>query len=272
MKRRLGGLPAKTELREIAAGITALPAALDLMHVTVVGRGTEIVRARQIDMQPCKVFGRNLVYTFIARPAYKVVNNEEKSDEINRFPFVFVISPRKLGKPFHIYPFDTGAGVSGIYGDMVDPYVMLEDYQLEPDLTAAQRHIAWAFGTNQAYFDGELTAGLRDTLPHFNTVAPACLKIAELGSASSNRPDRRASAIEVAYQRHVPLKEHVRLVIVPQPLVEDQGKQNTLLTKDLDKLGIPWKTYDWRPNETPASFMDEITRLVRHFLERRRQI
>jgi hypothetical protein len=66
---------------------------------------------------------------FLARPAYRLRNCTAKSDQINRFPCAFVIRPDKLGAPFHVYPFDTGAGVSGCYGDTVDPHVYLEDYE-----------------------------------------------------------------------------------------------------------------------------------------------
>ena len=90
------------------------------------------------------------------------------------------IRPDKLGAPFHVYPFDTGAGVSGCYGDTVDPHVYLEDYELEPSLSAAQRHIAWAFGGNRQYFEGDLIPGLARRLHAWQSVGLGWLTIAGL--------------------------------------------------------------------------------------------
>jgi hypothetical protein len=213
------------------------------------------------------VFQRDLVYLYLARPAYRLRNGSAKFDQINRFPCAFVIRPEKLGHPFHIYPFDTGAGVSGYYGDTVDPHVYLEDYELEPDLSAAQRHIAWAFGGNGAYFEGDLIPGLAQGLSAWQSVGLGYLTIAGLAATGSNRPDKRASAIEIAYAKHLPLKGYARLAIFPQQLIEDDRGKNSELIDDLAMQNLPWSTYDWRPNETPDFFMDELTRIVRRNLE-----
>jgi hypothetical protein len=213
--RRRYGLSPKHELRDLAADAQPLPTPLDLVHVTSVGAGREIVSLGQIDATYCDVFKRDLVYMFLARPAYRLRNGAAKSDQINRFPCAFVIRPDKLEAPFHIYPFDTGAGISGCYGDTVDPHVYLEDYELDPTLPAAQRHIAWAFGGNRQYFEGDLIPGLVQRLHAWQSVGRGWLAIAGLAATGSNRPDKRASAIEVAYSKHLPLKRHVRLVIFP---------------------------------------------------------
>jgi hypothetical protein len=267
IRRRRAGLAQKRELRDLAAEAQPLPGPLDLVHVTSVGAGREIVSLGQIDARPCAVFKRDLVYMFLARPAYRHRNGAAKSDQINRFPCALVIRPDKLGLPFHIYPFDTGAGVSGCYGDTVDPHVYLEDYELEPNLSAAQRHIAWAFGGNRQYIEGDLIPGLAQGLRAWQSVGLGWLTIAGLAATGSNRPDKRASAIEVAYSKHLPLKGHTRLAIFPQQLVEDDRGKNNAFMEDLTKHGLSWETYDWRPNEAPDFFMDEVTRIVRRALK-----
>jgi hypothetical protein len=267
IKRRPRGRPDKRELRQLAAGAKSLPQPLDLVHVTSVGAGREIVNAGQIETRRCVVFQRDLVYMFVARPAYRLRNGDAKSDQINRFPCAFIVRPDKLGPPFHVYPFDTGAGASGCYGDTVDPYVYLEDYQLDPELTAASRHIVWAFGGNHQYFEGDLIPGLMQGLHNWQSVGRGWLTIAALASTGSNRPDKRASAIEVAYSTNLSLKGHVRLAIFPQQLIEDDRGKNNDFIEDLAKHALPWETYDWRPNETPDFFMDELTRIIRRALQ-----
>jgi hypothetical protein len=93
-----------------------------------------------------------------------------------------------------------------------------------------------------------------------------------LAATGSNRPDKRASAIEVAYSKHLPLKGHARLMIFPQQLIEDDRGKNSAFIEDLTKQGLLWQTYDWRPNETPDRFMDEVTETVRRSLENAGQL
>jgi len=267
IRRKPYGLAQNPELRCLAADARPLPTPLDLVHITSVGAGREIVSQGQIEARPCAVFKRDLVYMFLARPAYRFRNGAAKSDQINRFPCAFIIRPEKLGAAFHIYPFDTGAGVSGCYGDTVDTHVYLENYELEPNLPAAQRHIAWAFGGNRQYFAGDLIPGLAQGLHAWQSVGLGYLTIAGLAATGSNRPDKRASAIEVAYSKHLPLKGHARLAIFPQQLIEDHREKNSAFIEELKKSDLSWKTYDWRPNETPDFFMDEIARIVRRSLE-----
>ena len=264
---RRAGLARKLELRELAAKAQSLPAPLDLDTSLLSEPGEKIVSLGQIEARPCAVFKHDLVYMFLARPAYRIRNGTAKSDQINRFPRAFVIRPDKLGAPFHVYPFDTGAGVSGCYGDTVDPHLYLEDYELEPSLSAAQRHIAWAFGGNRQYFEGDLIPGLVRRLHAWQSVGLGWLTIAGLAATGSNRPDKRASAIEVTYSKHLPLKGQARLAIFPQQLVEDDRGRNSAFIDDLTKHDLPWQMYDWRPNEAPDFFMDEVTRIVRRTLQ-----
>ena len=270
VQRRPRGLPTKRELVELAADarVNRPPDALDLVHITSVGWGRRIVSAGQIEARRCQVFGRDLVYAFMARPAYRFSDGDVKSDQISRFPFVFLFSPEKLGDPFHVYPFDTGAAAAGRYGDAAQPTVYLDDYELDPRIEAGMQHIAWAFGTNSGYFDGVFKAGLADTLPYWRSVGRGWIDIGRLAAIGADRPDARAAAIEVAYRSAIDLRQgHVRLAIFPQQLIEDDRGDNVEFIAELEKLGLIVKTYDWRPNETPDSFMDEVTRIVRRHLE-----
>ena len=72
------------------------------------------------------------------------------------------------------------------------------------------------------------------------------------GGAVDTAPVVPRLRIGVAYDTHIPLKDHVRLVILPKQYVEDLGHRNSALIAELDALGLIWEPYDWRPNETPA--------------------
>jgi hypothetical protein len=218
-------------------------------------------------MRPCQIFRKDLTYFFVLRPAYRLREGEVKSDEINRFPFVFVVAPDDLGDPFHVYPFDTGGAEAGVFDDRADPYVYLEDYELSSSLEAATQHIGWAFGTAAAYFDGDLKRGLNDGVPAWQDVVRSFANIAGLATSGHNRPDRRASAIEVAYRRHVPLNGHVKLAILPKQYLEEGPAQNTDFMDKLQAAGVEWVTYDWQPNMAPDDARDQISRIAREYFK-----
>jgi hypothetical protein len=264
--KRSHATSSRRQLRDVPkAGATDRD--LPLVHITAVGAAREIVDGGQIEMRPCPVFHKDLAYFFALRPAYRLKNGTEKSDRINRFPCVFVVSPAQLGVPFHVYPFDTGAAVDGRYADRADEWVYLEDYELEPALDAAAHHIDWAFGSLEAYFDGELKTGVGENLPSWRDVVRSYVDIAGLaGSGGTNQPDRRASAIELAYRKNVPLKGHVKLIVIPKQYLEDGTTENRPFLEKLEAAKVEWETYDWQPNSTPDEFQDEIARAVlRHF-------
>ncbi|UYO38308.1 hypothetical protein KQX62_16405 [Rhodopseudomonas palustris] len=233
----------------------------------------EIVQAEQVETRECAVFSnRKLVYFFLARPAYRLKDGDQKSDQINRFPSVLVIDPGRLGAPFHVYPFDTGAGVSGRYGDKADPFVYLEDYELDPSLQAAARHINWAFGSNRAYFDGDLRQGLESKIDPWKAVLKGFVTIAGLASSRHNDPDKRASAIEIAFDHHVTLKGNSKLIIIPKQYMENGKNKNHEFLRRLRKLRIRWETYDWQPNLEPDFFFEEIHEIVRKNFQARRKL
>ena len=261
LKRRISG-DANCSLRGRATGAVS---PFQLIHVTPVGTAREIIRAGQIETRVCSVLGVNLVYFFALRPAYKLRGSDQKSDIIDFFPFVFIVSTENLGAPYHVYPFDTGGALEGAFDEGASPAVYLEDYALEETLQGVNDHIAWAFGTPADYYDGKLKPEFGKDIPDWDTGPKTFAKIARLASVGSNRPDRRASAIELAYGHHVPLGE-VQFAILPYQFLEDPLGPNTDMIDRLNGAGVSWDTYQWRPNRTPADFHAEINRLVREHL------
>lgn len=261
LKRRTSG-DANCSLRGRA---TAPERSFCLIHVTAVGVAREIIRAGQIETRTCKVLGADLVYFFAMRPAYKLRNSEQKNDILDFFPFVFLVSTENLGAPYHVYPFDTGGALEGAFDEGASPAVYLEDYALEETLQAVSDHILWAFETPANYYDGKLRPNFGNDIPEWDTGPKTFAKIARLASVGSNRPDRRASAIEVAYARHVPLSD-VKFAVLPYQFLEDPNGPNTDMIDRLTAAGVTWDTYEWRPYRAPADFHSEINRLVREHL------
>ena len=237
-----------------------------LVHVTSVGAAREIIRAEQIETRYCKLFKRNLVYFFALRPAFKLKDSEKKKSIIDFFPSVILLDTECMGAPFHVFPFDTGGALEGAFDDGASEHVYLEDYELESNLQAASDHICWAFETRADYYDGKLKAGFAEQFPSWEVVPLTFAKVAGLASVGSNRPDRRASAIELAFDAHIQL-DRIRLMILPKQFMEHPGGDNTAMIDSLATAGVEWKTYEWQSNRTPADYHSEINRIVREHLK-----
>ena len=172
-----------------------------------------------------------------------------------------------MSVPFHVYPFDTGGAFDGAFDLGASENVYLEDYELDNTLQAVNHHISWAFGTRKNYFDGKLKPDFEKELSAWDVGPLTFAKIAGLASVGSNRPDRRASAIELAFDMHVRL-DSVRMIILPKQFMEDPNGNNTEMITSLETMGVQWATYEWQANRTPGDFHSEINRIVRDYLER----
>jgi len=268
-RRKPRGVVNNRELVELATSacpIVSIPTP-DLVHVTKVGWGRRIIDRGALERRQCSVFEKELVYFFLARPAYRFGAGDEKNDQLNFFPFAIVLSPVALPAPYHVYPFDTGAYMAGFYDEVVDPSIYIEDYELGPDLSAADRHLEWAFENVANYFDARIRPALASSIPQWRAVAQTWIRIAGLASVGREKPDRRASAIEVAYSQSIDLRQgHGRLLVFPEQLLEDPLGRNTAFLDMLRVLNIDFETYDWRPNETPDSYADTIADVIRRSL------
>jgi hypothetical protein len=220
------------------------------------------VHGKKLEARPCKVFGKPLVYFFALRPAFRLRGGDEKSHQINRFPFVFVLSPSALTTPYHVYPFDTGAAAMGLFDERADPTIPLEDYELQANHAGVAAHIGWAFGTLENYLDGDLQKDVLKGIPAFEAVTTGYVDIARMASTGSNLPDKRASAIEVASSHNIDLKNNVEFAIIPKQYLEDVSANDDFISR-LSALGIEYETYDWQPNSVPDHFELEITRIAK---------
>lgn len=267
LPRRLNGTP-DHQIRRRAAP-TGIPQGLPLVHITPVAYAKRIVESRQLEARQCGVFKHKLIYFFAMRTAYRLRGADEKSHQINRFPFVFILRPDCFETPFHVYPFDTGGAAEGKFDEQADPYEYLEDYELEPSHDAVAGHIGWAFGSVEAYLDGELRPHVLAEVPMSETVTRGYVDIARMAGAGSNAPDKRASAIEVACAHNIALKGNVILAILPDRYLEareDDAVQSFI--RALEDLEIAWETYAWQPSKTPNEFYEDLNRIARQAYRR----
>lgn len=235
---------------------------LFIVHVTTVGNGREILDQDTIEARYCRHFNKNLTYFFVNRPGYRMRESDGKSDQINRFPFVFVIPFQDHPAPHHVYPFDTGAAMEKLFEEKADPYVFLDDYELGSSIANINGYIRWAFGSRQDYFTGRLRRDLDETFAPWDSIEKSTLDIARLASPTHNRPDKRASAIEVAYSANFSISNCGAKIILPKQMLEWGKNSNTQMVDQLASLSLEWFCYDWTPNSRPAEFFERISQII----------
>jgi hypothetical protein len=273
LKRNPSSRTPERKLQDITADTPPAAGHLNLVHVTSAGFAKQILKDQKIVTRNCKVFGKDLVYLFLCHAAYRRKDWGDKSDNLSIFPAAFVMDPEKLGSPFHVYPFDTGAAVDGYYKDAGADSVYLEDYALSQDLEGARKFIAWAFGSIGGYLNRTLRdeEDLSKTYEQWDFVPARFIHIARQAAPGHNdNPDGRAAALEFAYDRHVSLPGSARCLIVPDALLENPttGNQNLDLIKLARSCGVELKPYQWRPNDAPNWHMSQVEELCRKETER----
>ena len=270
--RRRKTTSTRRQLRDRAAAVTFPP--IPLVHVTSTGLASEIVEAKQFEPRTCRVFNRKLTYFSALRPAYSRKGGDQKSHQINRFPFVFILRPEAVPVPYHVYPFDTGGAANGFFGPEADDVVCLEDYELRPSHDAVSGHIGWVFGTLEDYFDGTLRLDLMADVPVHETVTRGFYDIARMASirSSNQQPDQRASAIELAASHNIPLKGNVLFAVIPRQYLEDAGFPNDDFIARLRRKALPGTPMSGSPIPRLTSFQDAINRAVRKYYRDDRKI
>lgn len=237
-------------------------AKLPLVHVTSSWRAREVVKTAKLQVSACEIFGVNLLYFFVMRPAYLGRDAGDKSLFLTHAPVAFVLKSSAVPAPYHIYPFDTGAAARGAFKANADKLIPLEDYELSNDHASALGFVDWAFGDLSSYFDGSLRQELASELRPNDSVEQGYVAIARMGTAGNKKHDTRASTLELTSNHNVDVPGLLDLLIVPKQMLEDNGLFGASIRKYLAS-GVKIEAYDWRPNSAPAEYQRDMMRITR---------
>lgn len=246
----------------------SVPSNLPLVHVTSVWHAREVIKGGKLETAACDVFERQSIYFFVMRPAYRSRLGAQKSHQLSRFPVALILAADGAGTPLHVFPFDTGAAAGGAFANQADPFVPLDDYELDPTHDAAAGHIEWAFGGLTEYFNGQLRNGILDDVPEFESVTRGFVDIARMGREGSNQHDKRASAVEIAIGHDVDIKGNVLYAILPKQFLESAQAENVEFIEMLKSLRIEFDVYDWQPNTKPDDFEEKINQMAFKWYEK----
>lgn len=219
---------------------------LPLTHLTSTIVARDIISEGEIAAKSCNVRGRDLVYTFYGRAAYRV--GADKTVPLEAFcPFCFVLKGSLIDNKTEVVPFDTGAYAGRMYkyhnGDQID----FEDFAISTDPIAINKLIAKIFGTLRRYVNSD-----RTSLPNADDLcAPGELDartyLSLIRADGRNEPDDRVSSVEVAFNGAVSLAEDLIAIIVPHTLWNEHAATDWI--EPLTKAGVKIRTYEFIPGK-----------------------
>jgi len=239
---------------------------IPLTHICPTHTAREIFLSGKLITSHCNVFKRDMLYFFILRPAYRFKDGETSSDELSRFPVVFVLRSDAVRSPSHVYPFDTGGAAADAFAERADANIYLDDYALEFEQTAPARFIKWAFGNLDAYYASTLKDDIDEKISFHKWVVASYIKIARLGVRGHNKRDHRASTVEIASNDNVDLASNLMLVVCPYQWIEPESdKLNEKMHQAIEKLGADIEYYQWAPHTSPDSYQDDLMDICRRW-------
>jgi hypothetical protein len=172
--------------------------------------------------KPCPHFGKDLVYLFYGRPAYRD-NADEPTRTDPRAPVVILLKPAVEKLVSAIYPFDSGAFHTGRYKTWLAPHMPIDRFSLQADPARARRYVKAFFGTNTAYWR------MKPTIPAGNhsfrpVVQILCDLLADTSVISA---DDRRLVVEMSLDKPIPFtSEFVHTIIVPDTMKDNLDEEN----------------------------------------------
>ena len=234
---------------------------LPLTHATTTLLFDKIVAEKELRPALCPKFSESLLYFFVGRMAYRMLQDAEPSFLLGHSPLVLILKPEAVGTPGHVFPFDTG-GYPTFYQGVVrnEPR---SDFELD-DMATARKLIAKYWRSPKAYF--KLDPRQVKPLPKKNGSIHRSLYDAILRGQGVDKGDDRRGTIEVSVTGPVAISsQNLAAMIVPDEYMED-GRFKPL-ADSLVRDGVLIRTYDWYGGR-PIEYLSELRKLSLKLMQR----
>ena len=237
------------------------PGELPMVHTTKYFLLPDIQTSNTLQVTTCKVFKEPLLYFFYGRPAYRDDSQVRPTRNVGFYPICFVFRGGTIGsKAKRVYPFDTGAGQSGLYEPAIKKSVALSDYELLTAIESARRIVGGFFDTDDKYLSNNPKSGL--VFSSTEVQAQSYYKL--INGGGDPQCDDRYSAVEVQLGSSIDIRDSILAVVLPTCFLDDAQLAETILTT--------WRaeplTYDAVIGMRPLEFHGAIQILIRQFYQR----
>lgn len=244
-----------SELMDFVKDFAGDGGSLPLIHTTDRFTLQSIRESSQLKVSDDKVYpGESLVYMFYGRPSFRV-NSEVKHTSASFFaPVCLVFDRDLLNAAYRIMPFDSGAHAAGMLQETIHKKMERGKFELEVSPESPMKLIRCFYGNEQAYLE--------------NIPQPASPKITEIQSdqkhyveayyhlvhhRSNSAQDERVNAIEVQFNRDIPISGNLKAVIIPSRFYTNEIVLD--IEREFDATVI---VYDMPATYKPSELMNTI--------------
>ncbi len=237
------------------------PGELPMVHTTKYYRLPSIQTSNMLHAVTCKDFKEPLLYFFYGRPAYRDDSQTTPTRDVGFYPICFVLRSGAIGsKARRVFPFDTGAGQSGLYEPAIKRNVAVSDYQLLTAVESARKIVGGFFDTDENYLLNTPKGGLA-----FSSTESQAQSYYQLISGGGDPEcDDRYSAVEIQLGSDVDIRADIMAVVLPTCFLDDALLAETILkTWHAEPL-----TYDAVIGMRPLEFHGAIRTLISQFYRR----
>jgi hypothetical protein len=237
------------------------PGELPVVHTTEYHRLPAIQASNMLNAATCKVFKEPLLYFFYGRPAYRDDSQIKPARDVGFYPICFVFGSGAIGSQAkRVFPFDTGAGQSGLYEPAIKRSVAVSDYQLLTAVESAKKIVGGFFDTDEEYLSNNPKGGLVFS----STEAEAQSYYRLINGGGDPECDDRYSAIEIQLGSNIDIRDDIMAVVLPTCFLDDAPLAETILkTWRAEPL-----TYDAVIGMRPLEYHGAIRLLIGQFYRR----
>ena len=178
---------------------------------------------------PCKVFGEDLVYTYVGRPAYRELLE----------PVCFILKPEPELLQ-NIFLFDTGAYYEDRYRRIIDEGLNIDLFRIPADRDSVIRFIEYYYGNNESYYLSH-SKNIDEFSERESEEEFAYLMLEHIRTFNYLEFDARCRTLENIIRNSVSIKTYVQGIILPESLKTNE--QFISFCKDMP-ADIDIMTYD----------------------------
>ena len=169
---------------------------------------------------PCDVFGENLVYTFIGRPAYRELKN----------PVCFILKPAPELLQ-NIFLFDSGGYHNDRYRRIIDKGLEIDLFRIPAKRDYIVRFIQYYYGNNRNYYFSH-SKNINEFTLRGSEEEFAYLMLEHIRSFNALEFDARCRTLENILRTPISLDMYAEGIILPESLKENESVRSFLETRD----------------------------------------
>lgn len=248
-------MPESILLRDFIKDVADEQGRLPLVHSTDLFRFQQIRLSGKLSTAECPVYqGEKLLYFFYGRPSYRPHLTEGPLDARSFAPVCMVFNHELANHAMRVMPFDSGAFHHQRTHPPIHEGMTREDFELTVNTNAPMKLITTFFGSERDYLD-EKPAPVEGIDEWADFHVDAYYRLIRRGGNQGS--DERISAIELQFDRAVPLARQLMAVILPAPYLDRPGIREQI--EGWGAIGIPYQMGGtFRPIEIHGAIVDKL--------------